>query len=88
MATVITNGQSFSDVAAMVTISPEYGPAIAAENNMPGQDISGKRYWVDIPDSWMKPEYAGKKITLPPKGKGDSIVWIALAAVGAYLLLK
>jgi len=65
MSVILTNGQSFEQIAADFTLSPEYAPAIAIQNNYEGQSITGKRFRIEIPDNWMKPEYAGKTITLP-----------------------
>lgn len=68
MSVILTNGQSFDQIAAQFTLAPEYGVAIANHNNMEGQSITGKRFRIEIPDTWMKPEYAGKEITLPGTG--------------------
>lgn len=70
MSVIITGGQSWEQIAADFTLSSAYGPALAIQNNMEDQPITGKRFRVEIPDSWMKPEYAGKSITLPGTGGG------------------
>lgn len=88
MSVIISNGQSFDQIAAEYTLSPAYGPCIAAHNNMT-DDITGKRYWVEIPDGWMKPEYAGKKITLAKTDSPGIPTWaIAGAVIGLLLLTK
>ena len=95
MAVIFTNGQSFDEIAALFTLSPAYGPGIAAHNNYEGQDISTGKFYVEIPDNWMKPEYAGKQITLPKKqnaagesGGMSTTTIVAIAAGLALLLLK
>lgn len=70
MSVLITNGQSWEQIAADFTLAAEYAPAIANQNNMEGESITGKRFRIEIPDTWMKPEYAGKSITLPQAGGG------------------
>jgi hypothetical protein len=64
---VITGGQSFADVAKLLTIGGSaYGPAIAVQNNMDGQEIAGKKFYLTIPDEWMADtSNAGKTVTLP-----------------------
>ena len=95
MAVFLTNGQSFDELAALFTLSPAYGSGIAEHNNYGGQDISMGKFWVEIPDNWVKPEYAGKQITLPKKqnaagasGGMSTTTIVAIAAGLALLLLK
>lgn len=68
MSVIITNGQSWDYIAKTFTLAEEYAPALANYNNMEGESITGKRFRIEIPDSWMKPEYSGKEITLPAGG--------------------
>jgi len=82
MSVIITGGQSYSEIAARFTLDPAYGPAIQNYNNMQGQDITGKKFYLKIPDTWMKPEYAGKQIQLTSVSGGMAIspwVWAGLA---------
>lgn len=86
---VITGGQSFADIAEKLTISGEYGPAIAAHNKMADSDIVGKKFRLDIPDNWVKPEYVGKQVTMPASVKSTiSVPVVAAAIVAAIFLLK
>lgn len=87
MSVILTGGQSFDELAAAFTLDPAYGVAIQNYNNMQGQDITGKKFRLEIPDTWMKPEYAGKQIDLMNSG-GMSPLTIAALAIGAYLILK
>lgn len=90
MSVILTGGQSFDNIAEQFTLSSAYGPGIANYNNMPGEDITGKKFRIEIPDTWMKPEYAGKQISLMNTSANASVsplVWGALA-IGAFLLLK
>ena len=92
MAVFLTNGQSFDELAALFTLSPAYGPGIAEHNNYGGQDISMGKFWVEIPDNWVKPEYQGKQVTLPKKPgfSGDEKITpmtTALLVGGLALLL-
>ena len=68
MSVLYTNGQSWEKIAADFTLSPSYAPAIAIQNNMPDDSITGKRFRIEIPDTWMKPEYSGKEINLAKAG--------------------
>jgi hypothetical protein len=68
MSVIITNGQSWEQIAADFTLDAAYAPALAIQNNMEDQSITGKRFRIEIPDGWMKPEYSGKSITLPAAG--------------------
>lgn len=92
MTTFYTGGQSFEDIARDFTLSPEYGPAIAIHNNYEGQSITGHKYYITVPDNWMKPEYSGKTITLPDiRNSGSELIagvpnW-ALFAGAAILFL-
>jgi len=70
MSVILTNGQSFDQIAATYTLAPEYGIAIQNYNNMEGQTITGMRFRIEIPDTWMKAEYAGKQINLATAGTG------------------
>jgi hypothetical protein len=81
---VITGGQSFADVGALLTIGGAgYGPAIAVQNNMDGQDITGKKFYLTIPDEWMAdPANAGKTITLPAAAASSGIPWYVWAGIG------
>lgn len=57
---VVTNGQSFAQVAEQYTIGgAAYGPAVANFNNMGEQDITGKRFRIEIPLSWVKVQAYG-----------------------------
>lgn len=86
---VISSGQSFAELAEKLTISGEYGPAIAAHNNMVDSDIDGKKFRLDIPDNWVKPEYVGKQVTMPAVAKSAiSVPVVAAAIVAALFLLK
>lgn len=88
MSIILTGGQSFDQIAAAYTLAPEYGVAIQNYNNMQGQDITGKKFRLEIPDTWMKPEFAGKQIDLMNTGGGMSpLMWGGIAVLG-YLLLK
>ena len=91
MSVILTNGQSFADIARDYTISPAYGPGIANYNNMPDEDIIGKKFRIEIPDTWMLPQYAGKQIDLRgasgTSGGVSPLIWGALA-VGVVLLFK
>lgn len=88
MSVILTGGQTFEQIAAAYTLAPEYGPGIANFNNMGGESITGKKFRIEIPDTWMKPEYAGKQIDLRGTGNGLApMTWIAIG-VGVYLLLK
>lgn len=62
---VFTGGQSFDDVAEMVTLDRAYGIAVARDNNMTGEDITGRKFRLVIPDAWARVEFAGKSVTLP-----------------------
>lgn len=84
MSVIITNGQSWEDIARDYTLSPEYAPAIAIQNNYEGQSITGKKFWVEIPDSWMKPEFSGKEIHLP---EASRIPWVAVGIATVLLLI-
>lgn len=96
MSVILTNGQSFDQIAATYTLAPEYGIAIQNYNNMESQTITGKRFRIEIPDTWMKPEYSGKQIDLAASGGGlvngpGGIIpgipnWALLAGAGALLL--
>lgn len=88
MSVILTGGQSFDQIAAAYTLAPEYGVAIQNYNNMQGQDITGKKFRLEIPDTWMKPQFQGKQIDLMNTGRGMSpLMWAGVAVVG-YLLLK
>jgi hypothetical protein len=92
MSVIITNGQSWDQIAADFTLSPDYGPAIAIQNNMQDQSITGKKFRIEIPDNWMKPDYAGKQISLPAPSSGASIIpgvpnWAIMAAGVALVFL-
>lgn len=84
MAIVLTGGQSWDELAAQYTLSPAYGPGIANYNNMTGQSITGKKFRIEIPDTWMKPAYAGKQIDLMNVAPGIP-TWVIMA-LGAGLL--
>lgn len=96
MSVILTNGQSFSDIAAQYTLAVEYGPAIANYNNMTGEDIAGKKYRIEIPDTWMLPQYSGKQIDLRgtmtngTPGGVMGVPWFIWAgvAVAALMLVK
>lgn len=65
----VTNGQSFRELATQYTLSPEYAEGIANFNNMGVDDITGKRFRVEIPTSWLKTTgEAGGTVQLPPSG--------------------
>jgi hypothetical protein len=90
MSVILTKGQSWDQVADMLTLDPSYGPAIANQNNMTGESITGQNYRIEIPDTWMKPEYAGKQISLQQAGSLNSIpmwVWAGMLA-GTLFLIK
>lgn len=89
MSVIITGGQSFSDIAAAVTISPEYGPAIAMHNGMEGQDIIGRRFRLEIPDNWMQSELAGKTINMnvTQNKPGGMPGWLPYAVGGLVLAM-
>lgn len=90
MSVILTGGQSFEQIAANYTLDPAYAPAIAIYNNMPDQNITGQKYRIEIPDTWMKPEYSGKQIDLMQGqsfGGVSPLVWGAIA-LGALLLVK
>lgn len=88
MSVILTGGQSFDQIAAAYTLAPEYGVAIQNYNNMQGQDITGKKFRLEIPDTWMKPQYQGVQINLMQSGGAMSpLMWAGVAVVG-YLLLK
>lgn len=86
---VITGGQSFDELADMLTIDKAYGAAIAARNNMEGADISGKKFRLTIPDNWVLAEFIGKTVTMPEAGSSiSSVVKFAALAAAGYLFLK
>ena len=98
MSVIITNGQSWEQVAADFTLAPEYAAALPIQMNMEGQSITGKRYRLEVPDTWMKPEYAGKSITLPgvgltPYGNAPASIvrgvpdWVLWGGLGLAVLL-
>lgn len=88
MSVILTGGQSFDQIAAAYTLDPAYGVAIQNYNNMQGQDITGKKFRLEIPDTWMKPQFQGKQIDLMNTSRGMSpLMWAGVAMVG-YLLLK
>lgn len=87
MSVILTGGQSFDQIAAAYTLDPAYGVAIQNYNNMQGQDITGKKFRLEIPDTWMKPQFQGKQIDLMNTGGMSPLMWAGVAAVG-YLLLK
>jgi len=88
MSVILTGGQTYDQIAAAYTLAPEYGVAIQNYNNMQGQDIAGKKFRLEIPDSWMKPGFAGKQIDLRgAAGVMSPWVWGAVA-VGVLLLVK
>lgn len=67
VAVVVTNGQSFGDLAEKLTLAREYGPAIANFNNMAGQDITWQRFYIRIPTNWLKETYASATtVQMPP----------------------
>lgn len=88
MSVVITNGQSWAEIAEMLTLSKDYAPAIAAQSNMDGEDITGKRFRLEIPDNWMKPEYSGKTITLAKAAMASpSSNWMIYIGVGLLAMI-
>lgn len=95
MSVILTGGQSFDQIAAAYTLAPEYGVAIQNYNNMQGQDITGKKFYLNIPDTWMLPQYAGKQIDLTQtsaggvmstNGPGGVPAWVYLVGLGALVL--
>lgn len=84
---VITGGQSFDEIAKTLTLDAAYGPAIAAHNNMEGQDIGGKKFRLEIPDNWALTEYAGKTIKMPDANPINWMMWGGVAII-AVLLMK
>ena len=87
MSVILTNGQSWEQLAAAYTLDPSYAPAIATQNNMPGESITGKRFRVEIPDTWMQPQFAGKQIDLTGVSSGLPM-WVWFAVAGAVVLLE
>lgn len=87
MSVILTGGQTYDQIAATYTLDPAYGVAIQNYNNMQGQDITGKKFRLEIPDTWMKPEFAGKQIDLTKTGGMSPLMWAGVAVAG-YLLLK
>ena len=90
MSVLLTNGQSWEQVAADFTLDPSYAPAIAIQNNMGDESITGKRFRIEIPNEWMKPAYAGKEISLPKAGGGNEIIsgvpnWVLGVAVAGFI---
>lgn len=87
MAVILTGGQSWEQIAADYTLSAAYAPAIAIQNNMEGVPITGVKYRIEIPDAWMKPEYAGKQINLMDVPPGaPAWVWLAMLGGLAFLI--
>lgn len=87
MSVILTGGQSYDQIAATYTLDPSYGVAIQNYNNMQGQDITGKKFRLEIPDTWMLPQYQGKQIDLRGASTVPAWAWGALA-VGVLLLMK
>ena len=91
---VVTNGQSWADLANQFTPYPEYELNIAAYNNMLDQSITGKRYRIEIPVGWLRNSVntSGGGIELPASG-GEIIKGIpnwalvagAIAAVAVFM---
>ena len=84
---VFTGGQSFDDVAEMVTLDRAYGIAVARDNNMAGEDITGRKFRLVIPDAWARVEFAGRTVTLPAVSGGISSK-VILAAAAAFVVMS
>jgi len=89
---VVTNGQSWADLARQFTDYPEYELNIAAYNNMLDQSISGKRYRIEIPTGWLKAGVnTGGGVELPAGGgeiiKGIPNWALVAAAVASVVVL-
>lgn len=93
---VVTNGQSWLDLANQFTGDPVYELNIAAYNNMLDQSITGKRYRIEIPVSWLKTNIAnqagGGTVTLPVASGSASIIpgvpnWALAVGVAAVLAI-
>lgn len=85
---IITGGQSFEELAELLTLDASYAPALAAQSNMAGKSITGKKFYLTIPDEWVKDEFKGKTVKMPETSGGGITPLVIAAGVAAVFLLS